>query len=115
MQALAERGGRRHGYGGRFVQSIEGVDGDAGARRDWFYFVNGIEADRGAAEYRVAARATCIWWDYRSWAGEDMRQPVVVGAFPEPFLHGYDGQRATGRRPLRGRRACEAPRSASRT
>jgi hypothetical protein len=22
-----------------------------------------------------------------------MREPVVVGAFPEPFLHGYDGER----------------------
>ena len=41
------------GYGGRFVQSIEGVAGDAGAKRDWFYFVNGVEADRGAAEYRL--------------------------------------------------------------
>jgi len=64
---------------------------DAGAKRDWFYFVNGVEADRGAAEYRLRP-GDVLWWDYRSWSGDDMRQPVVVGAFPEPFLHGYDGR-----------------------
>jgi hypothetical protein len=32
------------------------------------------------------------WWDYRSWKGSE-RVPIVIGAFPEPFLHGYDGKR----------------------
>ena len=91
MQALRRSADVDAGYGGRFVESIEGVDADAGARRDWFYFVNGIEADRGAAEYRVRP-GDVIWWDYRSWTGDAMREPVVVGAFPEPFLHGYDGK-----------------------
>jgi hypothetical protein len=90
MQALRRSADVDAGYGGRFVESIEGVDADAGARRDWFYFVNGIEADRGAADYRVRP-GDVIWWDYRSWDGDAMRVPVVVGAFPEPFLHGYDG------------------------
>ncbi len=26
------------------------------------------------------------WWDYRSW-GDGKDVPVVVGSFPEPFLH----------------------------
>jgi hypothetical protein len=30
------------------------------------------------------------WWDYRSWRGGAMSVPVVVGAFPEPFLHGFE-------------------------
>jgi hypothetical protein len=77
-------------YGGRFVQGIDGVAGSASRQRSWFYFVNGIEADRGAAEYRVRA-GDVIWWDYRSWKGAAMRQPVVVGAYPEPFVHGYAG------------------------
>ena len=35
------------------------------------------------------------WWDYRSWARR-MRTPVVVGAFPQPFVSGFDGhQRPT--------------------
>ena len=91
MQALRSEADVDTSFGGRFVQSIEGVAGDAGAKRDWFYFVNGVEADRGAAEYRLRP-GDVLWWDYRSWAGDDMREPVVVGAFPEPFLHGYDGR-----------------------
>ena len=91
MQALRSEADVDTRFGGRFVQSIEGVSGDAGAKRDWFYFVNGIEADRGAAEYRLRPGDE-LWWDYRSWTGDEMREPVVVGAFPEPFLHGYDGR-----------------------
>lgn len=91
MQALREEADVDTSYGGRFVQAIEGIEGDAGARRDWFYFVNGVEADRGAAEYRLRA-GDVLWWDYRSWAGNAMRQAVVVGAWPEPFIQGYDGR-----------------------
>ena len=41
----------------------------------------------------------------RSWSGE-LREPVVVGAFPEPFLHGWDGKvRAVAVRYAPGRRA----------
>ena len=91
IQALRSAADVDTSYGGRFVRTIEGVAGDADSKRDWFFFVNGIEADRGAAEYRLRP-GDVLWWDYRSWAGEDMREPVVVGAFPEPFLHGYDGK-----------------------
>jgi Domain of unknown function (DUF4430) len=76
-------------YGGRFVQSIEGIEGDISKRRDWFWFLNGIEADQSAADYRLRP-GDVEWWDFRSWR-EEMREPVVVGAFPEPFLHGYGG------------------------
>ena len=31
------------------------------------------------------------WWDLRGWR-KRMREPVVVGAVPEPFLHGFGGQ-----------------------
>jgi Domain of unknown function (DUF4430) len=77
-------------YGGRFVQSIEGVEGSMSQRRDWFWFLNGIEADRSAADYRLH-QGDVVWWDFRSWR-ESLREPVVVGAFPEPFLHGWDGE-----------------------
>ncbi len=90
LQALDRVAEVKTRYGGRFVQAVEGIEGSLARKRDWFYFVNGIEADRGAAEYRVRP-GDVIWWDYRSWA-ERMRQPVVVGAFPEPFLHGYGGR-----------------------
>ena len=93
MQGLDRVADVKTSYAGRFVQAIDGVSGSLGKRRDWFYFINGYEADRSAAEYRLHA-GDVEWWDYRSWQ-DAMRQPVVVGAFPEPFLHGYDGKRRT--------------------
>jgi hypothetical protein len=77
-------------YGGRFVQSIAGVGGSLARQEDWFYFLNGIEPDRGAAEVRLRD-GDVAWWDFRAWSAQ-MQQPVVVGAFPEPFLHGWDGR-----------------------
>ncbi len=79
------------GYGGAFVNEIAGVASSRARQRDWFFFVNGYEADRGAASYRLRA-GDVEWWDYRSWRGSE-RVSVVAGAFPEPFLHGYNGKR----------------------
>lgn len=90
MQALERVAHVQTSYAGRYVQGIDGVDGSVGRQEDWFYFVNGYEADRGAAEYRLHP-GDVEWWDYRSWK-HALRQPVVVGAFPEPFVHGYDGK-----------------------
>jgi hypothetical protein len=78
-------------YGGRFVQAVNGLAGSIGKRRDWFYFINGIEAPRGAAEYRLHD-GDIEWWDYRDWGRSGQSVPVAVGAFPEPFVHGYDGK-----------------------
>ena len=77
-------------YGGRYLQAIDGLAGSLGARRDWFWFVNGYEGDRSAAEYRLRP-GDVAWWDYRAWRREGEAR-VVVGAFPEPFLHGYAGR-----------------------
>jgi hypothetical protein len=83
-------------FGGRFVQAIDGLEGGGPARtRDWFFFVNGIESDTGAAEYELSP-GDRVQWDHRSW-GAAMRVPAIVGAFPEPFLHGTEGER----RPVR--------------
>ena len=77
-------------YGGGFVQSIDGIEGSARHRRDWFWFVNGLAGDRSATAYRLRA-GDVAWWDYRNWADDAGTLEVVAGAFPEPFLHGYDG------------------------
>jgi Domain of unknown function (DUF4430) len=90
MQALDGEAHVETRFGGRFVQSIDGIEGSLAGRRDWFYFVNGIESDRAATEYRLHS-GDVLWWDFREW-GEVMRAPVVVGAFPEPFLHGFGGE-----------------------
>jgi len=91
MQALDRVANVDTRYGGRYVQAINGVEGSLVDRRDWFYFINGYEADRSAAEYKLR-EGDVEWWDFRSWKTR-MREPVVVGAFPEPFLHGFGGKR----------------------
>jgi hypothetical protein len=78
-------------FGGGFVQSIDGVAGASAARVAWFYYVNGVEAGRGAAATRVHP-GDRIWWDRHDWAAA-MRVPAVVGSFPEPFQHGTGGKR----------------------
>jgi hypothetical protein len=91
MRALRSKAQVSTRYGGRYVQSIDGVSGSLSARHDWFWFVNGIAGDRSAAEYRLHP-GDVAWWDYRDWS-HDPELAVVVGAFPEPFLHGFDGSR----------------------
>src|SRR5581483_7034940 len=77
-------------YGGAFVESINRLTCDS-SRRDWFYYVNGIEAPEGAAGTAVH-RGDRIWWDLHDWtATNDV--PAVVGSFPEPFVHGSGGRR----------------------
>lgn len=90
MRALASRLDVETRYGGRFLQAIEGIEGSLDEQRDWFWFVNGYEGDRSAAEYRLRD-GDVAWWDYRAWRREGEAR-VVVGAFPEPFLHGFGGR-----------------------
>jgi hypothetical protein len=83
-------------YGGRFVQSIGGLSGEgAGGQVDWFFWVNGVEADKGAAEWEVKP-GDRIQWDRRDWSAA-MRVPAIVGSFPAPFASGLGGKR----RPVR--------------
>lgn len=78
-------------YGGGFVQSIEGISGEAegGRTSDWFFYMNGVESSIGAAETEVRG-GDRIWWDHRDWT-EAMRVPAVVGSWPEPFLQASAG------------------------
>jgi hypothetical protein len=79
-------------FGGKFVEEIEGVAGSgAGGTRDWFYFVNGVLADRGAADWEVEP-GDVIQWDNRDWTATQ-RIPAIVGAYPEPFRSGTEGER----------------------
>lgn len=79
-------------YGGGFVQSIDGLSGKgAGGRRDWFYWVNGQEASVGAADRKLHP-GDVVQWDYRDWSAT-MSIPGIVGAYPEPFLHGFEGKK----------------------
>ncbi|HEX2393371.1 MAG TPA: DUF4430 domain-containing protein [Solirubrobacterales bacterium] len=100
-------------YGGGYVRSIEGV---AEAQRgghpyDWFYYTDGIEAPIGAAESAVR-QGERVWWDYRDWSAT-LHVPAVVGSFPAPFAHGYEGrERPTELECEGGGGACEKVRAA---
>jgi hypothetical protein len=80
-------------YSGGFVQSVDGVTGgrEGGRPVDWFYYVNGVEAGKGAATTRVHP-GDYVWWDRHDWSQAD-DVPAVVGSFPQPFLNGLDGKR----------------------
>jgi hypothetical protein len=80
-------------YGGGFVQSIDGRAGgyEGTDAVDWFYYVNGVQASKGAAETNVHP-GDRVWWDLHDWSQTE-EVPAVVGSFPEPFLHGIGGLR----------------------
>jgi hypothetical protein len=79
--------------GGGFVQSIDGHSGgqQEGQPLAWFYYVNGVEATKGAAATDVRS-GDRIWWDRHDWSQTESI-PAVVGSFPEPFVHGIEGKR----------------------
>jgi hypothetical protein len=93
------------GFGGDFVQSIDGVSGGSSGGRpfDWFIYVNGILTSKGASALDVHS-GDRLWWDHHDW-GLTPDVPAVVGSFPEPFVHGTDGKR------LPVRVECDDPRA----
>ncbi len=80
-------------YAGRFVQSIDGIEGGSagGRRQDWFFYVNGVESPVGSADVPVRD-GDRVWWDFRDWT-DAMRAPAVVGSWPAPFAEGFEDNR----------------------
>ncbi len=77
-------------YGGAFVQDINNARSQqGGSGQDWFVYVNGIQTKTGAHDYDLHL-GDVEHLDLHSW---DFRQfiPAIIGDFPEPFLHGYEG------------------------
>jgi hypothetical protein len=93
MSLLLRNYGVKTRYGGGFVESIGGLAGGEthGQPVDWFYYVNGVEAAKGAASTDVHP-GDHIWWDLHDWS-QTQDIPAVVGAWPEPFVHGVAGKR----------------------
>lgn len=112
MRVLDRNAGISTRYGGRFVQSIDGVEGGEqhGRRYDWFFYVNGIESTVGATEQALRG-GDAVWWDYRDWRAT-IHVPAVVGSWPQPFTGGYDGRPApVAVECLKGGDACRLVRS----
>ena len=78
-------------YGGRFVNAINGIgsehEGANGGKKDWFIYINGIQSNVGAADYKLKD-GDIEHWDFRDWSYQ-MSVPAIVGDFPQPFLSGY--------------------------
>ena len=76
-------------YGGGFVQSIGGLAGGQRGGRpvDWFFYVDGVLSDRGAAQVRVGD-GDAVWWDHHDWGSGPGSGSAVVGSFPAPFASG---------------------------
>ncbi|RKY69144.1 MAG: hypothetical protein DRQ24_11050 [Candidatus Latescibacterota bacterium] len=81
-------------YGGGFVESINGVKsqyaGGEGERKDWFYYINGMLASVGATQYKLHS-GDIEHWDFHDWRLDRM-VTAIIGDYPEPFLHGYNGR-----------------------
>ena len=95
MEALKEVSDVETSYGAGFVNAINGVrsgfTGDRKAKADWFIYINGIQSNIGALDYKLQP-GDIEQWDFHDWG---FRQfiPASIGAFPEPFLHGYGGKK----------------------
>jgi len=79
--------------GGHIVASIDGLASGAqdGHQQNWFYYVNGVEAAKGAGKTSVSP-GDHVWWDLHDWSQAE-KVPAVVGSFPEPFANGIEGKR----------------------
>lgn len=84
-------------YGGGFVNAINGLEsgftfftGKDRKKLDWFYWVNGILAPVGVAEYRPQP-GDVVWWDYHDWS-MTMFIPAIIGSYPQPFKNGFWGK-----------------------
>lgn len=91
MQALQRSFNVKTAYGGGFVESIDGHSGSKSSEVDWFYYVNGVQAPKGAASTQLN-KGDHVWWDRHDYSATDSI-PAVVGSFPEPFTNGVGGQR----------------------
>jgi hypothetical protein len=91
LRVLAENAEVDTGYGGQFVSGIDGIastfgGGDAAAAADWFYWVDGVMGDVGAADWKLEGGET-VWWDFHRWA-DAMIVPAALHAFPRPYAGG---------------------------
>lgn len=86
------RGHARVAVDGGEVLSVDGLRVAGGARpASWFVYVNGFGVGGAPASARVHD-GDHVWWDRHDARGANAVR-AVVGAFPEPFLHGIEGNR----------------------
>ncbi|MFH1856782.1 MAG: DUF4430 domain-containing protein [Candidatus Omnitrophota bacterium] len=80
-------------FGGNFITSINGIEINAPEKESWFYYLNGVLSDVGAKQC-VPESGSIIWWDFHSW-DNNVYINAVIGAYPQPFLNGIEGNLKT--------------------
>ena len=69
-------------YGGGFIRAINGIGSEyeVGSERDWFFYINGIQSNIGALDYKLHD-GDIQHWDFHDWS---FRQfiPAIIGDFP---------------------------------
>jgi len=67
MDALQQVATVETRYGGGFVGAIDGVRTQyPGTNKDWFYYVNGVSPNVGAAAY-ILHDGDVVHWDFHEW------------------------------------------------
>lgn len=93
MSALMKVAKVETAYGGGFVDAINGVrsgfTGGQSMKTDWFIYINGIQSNTGALDYKLHD-GDIQHWDFHDWSFHHFI-PAIVGDFPEPFRYGYRG------------------------
>lgn len=93
MDALMKVAEVETAYGGGFVEAINGIrsgfTGSQPVETDWFIYINSIQSNTGALDYKLQD-GDIEHWDFHDWSFHQFI-PAIVGDFPEPFLHGYGG------------------------
>lgn len=75
---------------GDYIESIAGIKGNQQVY--WFYYINGLLSKVFAYGYKLQP-GDVETWDFHDWTFYSMGGPsAVLGAFPEPCLHGYRGK-----------------------
>src|SRR5207244_717394 len=64
-------------YGGRYLQSVDGIGGSLVAQRDWFYYLDGGEGAVSAADVQPHP-GDVLWWDFRRWPSATGDRPAVA-------------------------------------
>lgn len=81
MRQLQASSKVENSFGGRYVQSIDGVAEDSDSA--WLFYVDGIESMTGATSVRLKA-GQAVQWDFHPWQTVK-GGGAIVGAYPQPM------------------------------
>jgi hypothetical protein len=63
--------------GGKFVTGINGVEQNTGKKLAWLYYINGVAAQKGATEVKLAS-GDVEWWDLHDYEHECPAVPAIA-------------------------------------